>query len=144
MVTTTETTNSMSTRLTKISDELHDMGYEAAKQHVEPIVKHVKEVMSEAVLPDIDLFTEWNGDVDILVDLYSFPVSLCCLVSLEDAEDDEKIREAVAKQLKEFDGREYIKESGEFIKDEYDMDDFELTGRVWDVTCKFHELSELI
>ena len=122
--------------------ETQVMTYEEAKSYYEPIAVYVANIVSEVTPPEIEVRAEWNGADDILVDFYKFPVSVTAMVPVEVAEDndDDAILETVAKQLREFDGREYLKEMKETIEDEYELDDFETTGRVWSATRQFHEI----
>lgn len=122
--------------------ETQVMTYEEAKAYYEPIATYVAAIVSERTTPEIEVHTEWNGADDILVDFYKFPVSVTAMIPVEVAEDndDDAILEIVAKQLREFDGREYLKEMKEMIQEEYEIDDFETTGRVWSVTRQFHEI----
>ena len=121
--------------------ETQVMTYEEAKSYYEPIAVYVANIVSEVTPPEIEVRAEWNGADDILVDFYKFPGSLTAMVPVEVAEgnDDDAMLEIVAKQLREFDGREYLKEMKETIEDEYELDDFETTGRVWSATRQFHE-----
>lgn len=123
--------------------ETQEMTYEEAKAYYEPIATYVAAIVSDLrTTPEIEVHTEWNGADDILVDFYKFPVSVTAMIPVEVAEDndDDAILEIVAKQLREFDGREYLKEMKETIQDEYELDDFETTGRVWSATRQFHEI----
>lgn len=122
--------------------ETQVMTYEEAKAYYEPIATYVAAIVSEYTTPEIEVHTEWNGADDILVDFYKFPVSVTAMIPVEMAEgnDDDAILDNVAKQLREFDGREYLKEMKEVIEDEYEIDDFETTGRVWSATRQFHEI----
>lgn len=88
------------------------MTYEEAKAYYEPIAVYVANIVSEVTPPEIEVHTEWNGANDILVDFYKFQVSVTAMIPVEVAEDndDDAILEIVAKQLREFDGREYLKE----------------------------------
>lgn len=124
--------------------EAREMTYEEAKAHYEPIAVYVANIVSEVTPPEIEVRAEWNGADDILVDFYKFPVSLTVLVPVKVAEDDndDATLEIVAEQLREFDGREYLKEMKEIIEDEYEIDDFETNGLVWDATRKFHEIGK--
>lgn len=119
-----------------------EMTYEEAKAYYEPIAVYVANIVSEVTPPEIEVHTEWNGADDILVDFYKFQVSVTAIIPVEVAEDndDDAILEIVAKQLREFDGREYLKEMKEMIQEEYEIDDFEITGRVWSATRQFHEI----
>lgn len=122
--------------------ETQVMTYEEAKAYYEPIATYVAAIVSEYTTPEIEVHTEWNGADDILVDFYKFPVSVTAMIPVEMAEgnNDDAILDNVAKQLREFDGREYLKEMKEVIEDEYEIDDFETTGRVWSATRQFHEI----
>ncbi len=120
-----------------------EMTYEEAKAYYEPIATYVAAIVSDLrTTPEIEVRAEWNGADDILVDFYKFPVSVTAMIPVEMAEgnDDDAILDNVAKQLREFDGREYLKEMKEVIEDEYELDDFETTGRVWSATRQFHEI----
>lgn len=119
-----------------------EMTYEEAKAYYEPIAVYVANIVSEVTPPEIEVHTEWNGADEILVDFYKFQVSVTAMIPVEVAEDndDDAILEIVAKQLREFDGREYLKEMKEMIQEEYEIDDFEITGRVWSATRQFHEI----
>ena len=122
--------------------ETQVMTYEEAKAYYEPIATYVAAIVSERTTPEIEVRAEWNGADDILVDFYKFPVSVTAMIPVEVVEDndDDAILEIVAKQLREFDGREYLKEMKEMIQEEYEIDDFETTGRVWEATRQFHEI----
>lgn len=122
--------------------ETQVMTYEEAKAYYEPIATYVANIVSEVTPPEIEVRAEWNGADDILVDFYKFPVSVTAMIPVEMAEgnDDDAILDNVAEQLREFDGREYLKEMKEVIEDEYEIDDFDATGLVWDATRTFHEI----
>lgn len=122
--------------------ETQEMTYEEAKAYYEPIATYVANIVSEVTPPEIEVRAEWNGADDILVDFYKFPVSVTAMIPVEMAEgnDDDAILDNVAEQLREFDGREYLKEMKEVIEDEYEIDDFDATGLVWDATRTFHEI----